>query len=133
MDNQGYFQTPNTQVPHNARQPGEIAPIAIQQLQRYRALAETWPIYRATFRENRCRVCDQNIWFSHDSTGHEYQYESGQVIALIVAHIRQNHEGAIDNEDIGKSEILDNPVRIDPHSSYRSNPNRPVDKGSDPF
>lgn len=95
----GYYQTPNKMVPLNGREKGEIAEVALVQLMRFNAAAETWPVGQEC-RDDRycnvCRVCDQNIWFSTDLKGQPFHYNEAELKALIVAHIRQIHEGIID-------------------------------------
>lgn len=95
----GYYFTANKDIPYNDRRPGEIASVAIDQLKPYREAALTWPIYEIIrFSEtspprecNVCRECNQNIWFTTDEYGHKYDYNGDEIIALIVAHIRQIH------------------------------------------
>lgn len=86
----GYFLTPNKMIPLNDRPAGEIAPIALEQLEGWRAVAEGWETY-SDGRSNRCKECHQNIWFSRDPQGHEYTYTYHEVLALKVAHLRQCH------------------------------------------
>lgn len=95
----GYYLTPNDQIPLNDREKGEIAEVALLQLMRYNAAAETWPVgqeYRDDRYCNVCRVCDQNIWFSTDLKDQPFKYSEAELKALIVAHIRQIHEGVIE-------------------------------------
>lgn len=65
------------------------------QLTKWHPLATSWPLYHDGF-ANRCRKCDQNIWFSHDMYGEEYRYTPDEIVALITAHIRQAHEQEAD-------------------------------------
>ena len=88
---EGYYQTPNVNIPYNDRPPGVIAPIALAELEGWRAVANGWPVY-TDGRENRCGDCHQNIWFSKDPLGHEYTYDPSEIEALTVAHLRQCHE-----------------------------------------
>lgn len=92
----GYFQTPNMYVPYNDRESGEIAPIAIEQLEAWKAAAETWQTY-TDGRANRCQECHQNIWFTKDPQGYPYTYTDDDISALKVAHIRQNHSEVVSN------------------------------------
>jgi hypothetical protein len=108
--NKGYYQTPNVNVPLNARDKGEIAKVAWQQLKPYQDAARTWPIYKL-MRDSRhcnlCRVCDQNIYFDSDTEENEYHYTDEDIVSLIIAHIRQTHEGMVTNVSQGQSEVLD--------------------------
>lgn len=86
----GYYETPNLMIPHNKREKGEIAPIALEELEGWKAVANGWEVY-TDGRCNRCRECHQNIWFSTDPQGHEYTYQPSEILALKVAHLRQCH------------------------------------------
>ena len=88
---EGYYQTPNLMIPLNDREPGEIADIAKEQLERWREIADTWPVY-TDGRCNRCKECHQNIWFSTDPRGYKYDYNTDEILALKVAHVRQCHD-----------------------------------------
>ena len=87
----GYFQTPNKMIPLNDREPGEIAPITLEELARWNEWVKSWDTY-TDGRCNRCHDCHQNIWFSRDPLGHEYQYTPDEILALKVAHVRQCHD-----------------------------------------
>jgi hypothetical protein len=87
---EGYYQTPNVNIPYNDRPKGELAPIALAELEGWRAVANGWETY-TDGRSNRCKECHQNIWFSKDPQGHEYQYSISEIEALVVAHLRQCH------------------------------------------
>lgn len=104
----GFYQTPNKMVPLNDREPGEIADIAIRQLAAYQLIAEGWGVYPVIRREeytdnhglttygperecNICGVCEENIWFTSDPHGNKFTYSDDDILALIVAHIRQAH------------------------------------------
>jgi hypothetical protein len=87
---EGYYQTPNVNIPHNNRPKGEIAPIALAELEGWRAVAREWDVY-TDGRCNRCHDCHANIWFSTDPQRGEYMYAPGETLALIVAHLRQCH------------------------------------------
>lgn len=91
----GYYHVPNNLIPLNDRAPGELAGIALEQLAPYREVAATWLIY-PDGRCHRCMECDQNIWFSRDRQGQPYRYTDAEILALIVAHIRQCHAEVID-------------------------------------
>src|SRR5277367_5990664 len=109
----GYGMTPNKFIPLNDREPGEIAPIALQQLKRYQLAAETWPIQAVARREQWydnsgklfegclrrcmiCRLCKENLWFPCDPEGNDFTYSDEDIKTLTVAHIRQCHEKDID-------------------------------------
>jgi hypothetical protein len=102
MTDRGYFTTPNTSIPLNDRAPGEIADIALRQLQPYQEAAKTWPILHTT-RDGRsvnlCRECYENIWFDSDKHDVPYTYTEEEIQTLIVAHIRQNHERMIGGQE----------------------------------
>lgn len=95
----GFYQTPNINVPLNKRNRGELAEIALQQLALWDLIAEAWDI-RYVVREDRecniCAMCAQNIYFTSDKTGNKYDYNEGELRALIVAHIRQRHPEAME-------------------------------------
>jgi hypothetical protein len=92
---EGYYSTSNTKIPLNNRAPGDLAQVAIDQLETYQAAAADWPLYidvndlRAC---HRCTRCGQNIWFGTDQEGQDYHYTEAEINALVVAHIRQAHE-----------------------------------------
>jgi len=101
---QKYYHTANKDVPHNDREPGEIAPIALAQLEEYRKLAAYWSVYLDTKKSGadrfgnpdvrkpmRCSACKQAIWFLCDEHGNGYDYTDDQIMTLTVAHIRQAH------------------------------------------
>lgn len=88
-----YFITKNQDVPLNDRPKGEVAPHAIRELQRWQKIANEWGIY-PDGRCRRCMECDENIWFAVDDHGREYIYSDEEINALIVAHIRQVHDGS---------------------------------------
>lgn len=95
----GYFLTPNKMIPLNDRPAGEIAPVALEQLAAWQALARRWPIERHCHdTETRkgqpcwcCGVCDKTIWFVNDPHGNIFVYSDDEILALKVAHIRQAH------------------------------------------
>jgi hypothetical protein len=116
MQDNRYYSTPNVNIPLNNRPRGEMADIAWQQLKPFRDAAPTWPVSKDG-RYNRCRLCTQNIWYTFDETGKAYKYEGDEIIALIVAHIRQVHSEDIANgrEDYWYSApVLDSPGNGDP-------------------
>jgi hypothetical protein len=86
----GYYQTPNLMIPHNKRNPGEIADIALADLAGWQAVASEWDVY-TDGRVNRCKECHQSIWFTKDPQGHDYQYTDDEILTLKVAHLRQCH------------------------------------------
>ena len=86
-----YYQTPNKMIPLNDRPKGELADIAKEQLAYWREIADTWPVY-TDGRCNRCAECHQNIWFSKDPQGRDYEYVADEIPALKVAHVRQCHD-----------------------------------------
>jgi hypothetical protein len=88
---EGYYQTPNVNIPYNDRPKGEIAPIALAELESWRVVAIAWETY-TDGRCNRCHECHQNIWFSKDPVGREFHYSYEEIIAVTVAHLRQCHE-----------------------------------------
>lgn len=85
----GTFKSPNDS-PGN----GTIHPIALEQLAKFADVALTWPLVN-TGRENRCQICMQNIWFTSDTKGEVFKYTTDEILALVVAHIRQRHPEAI--------------------------------------
>lgn len=90
----GYFQTPNVNIPNNNRPKGEVAPIALAELESWQVMARDWKVY-TDGRCNRCAECHANIWFTSDPQRRPYQYTVDEILALTVAHIRQVHGGRI--------------------------------------
>lgn len=97
---QGYYQTPNTQIPLNQRQKGELAEIAVTQLEAFQLRARAWPM-REVSREDinnnsrhgmACSYCDQMVYFISDPNGILFNYSDEEMLALTVAHVRQRHE-----------------------------------------
>jgi hypothetical protein len=127
---QGYYSTPNANIPLNKRPPGEIADIAWRQLKPYRDAAPTWPVTQDG-RFNRCRLCGQNIWYAYDVNGNPYVYGDDEIITLIVAHIRQVHSEDIANgrEDYS-APVLGSPVNGDPGGISAGDADRPGNKES---
>ena len=132
----GYYNTPNSMVPLNNREPGTIADVAVRQLQRYRETAQTWPVYQEMRHGvtmgprwvHACRLCEQAIWFNADTNKVPYDYTEAEKLTLIVAHIRQNHTddtGEIHGPDgPGNDQILDSASgndigSVDPGNAYR--------------
>jgi hypothetical protein len=99
----GYFQTPNLMIPYNDRPEGEIAPIALAQLEEWEAVAREWPVERHTHQSEYspprpgwcCAKCDKTIWFVNDPFGKIYQYTPREILALKVAHLRQCHQEVV--------------------------------------
>lgn len=99
MPKRGYYQTANKHIPHNDRAPGTIAKLALRQLAAYQRVARNWSYYTMG-RCKRCSLCHQNIYFTEDENGVVYQYTTEEILALFVAHIRQNHEGEVSTDGI---------------------------------
>lgn len=70
---------------------GTVHGIALAQLAIYQEFAREWPRYPDN-RAIRCGKCDQSIWFLYDENCEVYRYTDEEKLALVVAHIRQNHE-----------------------------------------
>lgn len=91
----GYYNSPNVNIPLNNRPPGELAPVAFDQLKPFQDAAKDWPM-REVYRKNRhgmaCSYCDQMLFFLADPTGILYDYSYDEIQSLIVAHIRRSHE-----------------------------------------
>lgn len=123
-----YFQTPNVNIPLNKRAPGEVAAIAWQQLKPFQDAAPTWPVFQDG-PCNRCRLCTQNIWSTYDPLGKRFQYGDGEVIALIVAHIRQAHAEVVTNDGTKEHDaaILVAPGNGHPGSVSSRDADRPGD------
>ena len=84
-----YGFLPDSQNPNAS--PGEIHPMAINQLAAYLAASSDWPRY-PDGRCVRCGKCDQSIYMRWDRQGVRYQYTKAEIDALVVAHIRQAHD-----------------------------------------
>jgi hypothetical protein len=91
----GFFQTPNVNIPLNAREAGTVAPVGMEQLRSYQRTADNWPVYRVR-RDGRdmfvCQECDQSLAFYSDEDENPYQYNDDDMRTLKVAHIRQAHD-----------------------------------------
>lgn len=75
-----------------------IDQLALDQLAQWQDIAHTWPTFDATINGRdgvQCGRCSQTIFFRTDVGGNRYVYFPNQILALIVAHIRQNHEEVI--------------------------------------
>ena len=97
-----YYITPNKDIPLNDRESGELAVIAVEQLQKWQDFAHTWPTFEAKINSRdgvQCGRCSQTIFFRSDVGGNRFQYTAEQILALIVAHIRQRHEEAINGPE----------------------------------
>lgn len=138
------YWTSNKMIPLNDREPGEIAPIAWQQLRRFENAADTWPLVDHRHHSDThapqmgkcCRICDKTVFFTQDPQGVVYEYTVAQMRALVVAHIRQCHEAIITengeiDEDSGKREVLDVAGDADSNSKCRGDANRLGYQGSD--
>jgi hypothetical protein len=91
---EGYYSTPNTNIPLNNRLPGDLAQVAIDQLAEYQMSARGWAIevdINDPRECHRCGECGQNIWFGCDLALQPYQYTEEEQLTLIVAHLRQVH------------------------------------------
>jgi hypothetical protein len=90
-----YTRTPNTMVPLNSRQQGEIASIAMEQLRTYQRTANHWPMFEVR-RDGRdcmcCQKCNESLWFVTDREEQRYVYTEAELLTLKVAHIRQAHD-----------------------------------------
>jgi len=84
-----FLQSPND------GKPGEIHPIALQQLETWQHIATVWAKY-VSGRCVRCDACGQSIYMHSDSQGNKYTYTHQETLALTVAHIRQRHAEVID-------------------------------------
>jgi hypothetical protein len=97
---QGYYKTPNVNIPLNDRESGTIADVALKQREEWEAIARPWPMERHCHdTEERkgqpcwcCAVCDQTIFFINDPQGNIYIYTDAEILALKVAHVRQCHD-----------------------------------------
>lgn len=85
-------------TPNDSPMDGTIHPIGLEQLAAFQAVAINWPRY-PDGRAMRCGQCDQAMWFTSDIIGTEYIYEDHELLALKVAHIRQNHSEVINEYD----------------------------------
>jgi hypothetical protein len=136
----GYGFTPNKMIPLNDREPGEIAQVAIDQLQPYLIASETWPVYRQ-YRDERhemiCRVCAQCVWFLSDEHNNPYTYTDEEIRTLITGHIRRlhaemvNEKGEFIYESPGEYQVLDSPIGANAGNGSSSNSYRPEHQGSD--
>jgi len=77
--------------PNDSPGDGTIHPIALEQLQRYAKIAGTWKVYEDRH-IMRCEKCHQGVWSIYDAKGNRYRYTSEEILALLVAHIRQVHD-----------------------------------------
>jgi hypothetical protein len=68
-----------------------ISNLAMAQLRAWEAYAEEWDIYRED-NHIRCMACDQSVACLTDRNGIAYRYSENDQRALLIAHIRQNHQ-----------------------------------------
>lgn len=87
-----YGMLPDSQNPNAS--PGEIHPMAINKLAVFQVAAIDWPRY-PDGRCVRCGKCDQSMYMRWDVNHVRYQYTKDEILALVVAHIRQAHEGSL--------------------------------------
>jgi hypothetical protein len=80
--------------PNDSPKDGTIHPLGLAQLAVFQEAAIMWPRY-PDGRAIRCGKCDQSMYFTLDPGGKPYRYSDDEIMALIVAHIRQNHEEAV--------------------------------------
>jgi hypothetical protein len=95
---EGFYMTPNVNIPLNKREAGEIADVALNQLAEWEAIARPWPMERHIHNDRPswcCAVCDKTIYFVNDPRGEIYVYTDAEILALKVAHIRQAHSGEV--------------------------------------
>lgn len=81
--------------PNDSPKDGTIHQIAQDQLAKWEVIAAKWPIFEAEIDHRwgvHCGECLQTIWFRSDLHGNQFMYTKAMKSALIVAHIRQNHE-----------------------------------------
>lgn len=88
-----WFQSSN-----GSKRNGEIHSIAVQQLALYQETALDWPRY-PDGRAIRCGKCDQALLFTYDIQGTAYAYADHEILALIVAHIRERHSEVVCGND----------------------------------
>ena len=94
-----WYTVPNVNIPHNKRDPGKVAQVAIDQLKPYQDAAKAWPVeflIRDSRECNVCGVCHQNLWFESDREERPYLHSPEETMSLTVAHIRQRHSGVVD-------------------------------------
>jgi len=80
--------------PNDSPMDGTIHEIAQDQLKYWQEIAFTWTTFDARIngREGvQCGRCSQTIFFRSDVGGNRFQYTPDQILALMVAHIRQTH------------------------------------------
>jgi hypothetical protein len=119
----GYYTAPNSDIPLNNRDKGEVAPVAFDQLRPYQEAADQWPMHRATHGGTaeegpsrlgmECRFCGQFIYFIEDEDGYPYQYVNDEPKTLTVAHIRRQHSEKVIINEQGHCEILVTPCSND--------------------
>jgi hypothetical protein len=106
------YSTPNTQIPLNNRPIGQLAAIAQQQLKPFEEAADQWPMFEFQ-RDGRlakiCRLCDQVQWYRFDEQGQPYHYSVSELKAILVAHIRRQHEKVVRLDAKGNLAFLDIP------------------------
>jgi hypothetical protein len=89
------FYVPNTKIPLNNRPKGVVAGVAVNQLKTYQERAANWPMFRVR-RDGRdlyaCQLCEQSLFFYSDEEEQPFVYSDDELLALKVAHIRQNHD-----------------------------------------
>lgn len=98
-----YQAAPNTAVPLNNRQRGEVASVAVEQLRSYQGRATYWPVERHVHYLRACwccTVCDpcETLWFVADTEDNVFTYTEDEILTLKVAHIRQTHDSDGSND-----------------------------------
>lgn len=72
-----------------------IAPLGQAQLAAWEGIARRWPtalddhIHPWVW---RCQSCERGIFLATDAAGNKYRYTPADRMALIVRHLRANHE-----------------------------------------
>jgi len=83
--------------PNDSPRDGTMHVIAVEQLKGWQDVAHTWPTFEAKINGRdgvQCGRCSQTVFFRSDMGGNRFQYTADQILALLVAHIRQAHSEA---------------------------------------
>ena len=63
----------------------------------WQEMAAMWPLrFCIEDPQARCEACDQGVIRLIDDAGNGYLYSRAQIVALVVAHIRQVHDNTQD-------------------------------------
>lgn len=75
-------------------EPPKVSGMAVSQLEAWEKLAQDWPAYEDSLvavRLMRCASCHIGLYRLTDEDGRPFTYTDAQLLAQVVAHLRQAH------------------------------------------